>query len=154
VRHDPSLAAEGGTVFQITLGGSLKTVQNFDPSVGSDPQAGVLQDTNGLLYGTTTNGTSTACPGGFGTVYSLSLGLPPFVRTLPTADRVGTGVVILGTNLTGVTFVSFHGVPAAFDFISSTEITATVPAGATSGKIQAVLPTRTLASNVPFRVIG
>jgi uncharacterized protein (TIGR03437 family) len=61
-------------------------------------------------------------------------------------------VQILGTNLTDVESVTFNGTPASFTIVSSSEITATVPAGATTGTIQVATPDGTLSSNVPFRV--
>ena len=65
----------------------------------------------------------------------------------------GTLVAILGTDLTGATSVSFNGTAAVFTVVSSSLITATVPAGASTGKIQVVTPTGTLSSNLPFRVL-
>ncbi len=72
---------------------------------------------------------------------------------LPTSGKVGDTIQILGTNLTGATAVSFNGVSAAFTVVSATQITATVPTGATTGKVQVVTPARTLKSNVAFRVL-
>jgi hypothetical protein len=46
-----------------------------------------------------------------------------------------------------------NGKGAKFKVVSATEITATVPAGATTGPVQVVTPGGTLSSNVPFRVI-
>ena len=43
-----------------------------------------------------------------GTVYKLSVGLGPFVETMPTYGT-GTPVTILGTNLIGATSVIFNG---------------------------------------------
>ena len=62
-------------------------------------------------------------------------------------------VSILGTNLTGASGVTFNGTPATFTVVSGSLITTTVPAGATSGKVQVTTPARTLSSNVAFRVI-
>jgi uncharacterized protein (TIGR03437 family) len=101
------------------------------------------------LYGTTADGGAN----GYGTVFSLSVGLSPFVETEPTAGKVGAAVKILGSNLTGTTSVTFNGTPATFTVNSSTFITATVPAGATSGVVQVVTPGGTLSSNLPFRVM-
>jgi hypothetical protein len=42
---------------------------------------------------------------------------------------VGAVIMILGTDLTGATRVSFNGTPAAFTVVSATEITTTVPTG-------------------------
>lgn len=89
----------------------------------------------------------------YGTVYSLSVGLGPFVETQPTSGKVGKAVIILGTNLTGTSSVSFHGTPATFKVVSGSEIKTTVPAGATTGKVHVVTPSHRLSSNVPFRVL-
>jgi uncharacterized protein (TIGR03437 family) len=80
------------------------------------------------------------------------VGLGPFVETQPTAGKVGAAVKILGTSLTGATSVSFNGTAATFTVVSSSEITTTVPAGATSGKVKVVTSSGTLTSNVKFRV--
>jgi uncharacterized repeat protein (TIGR03803 family) len=44
-----------GTVFQITPGGTLKTVYKFE-AIGSNPITGLIRATNGNLYGTSVNG--------------------------------------------------------------------------------------------------
>lgn len=140
---------DGGTVFEITPAGTLTTLHNFCPqgncSDGYYPRAGLLQATNGILYGTAFNN---------GDVFSLSVGLAPFVEPLPAVAPEGTPISILGTNLTGATSVSFNGTPALFTVLSATQVSTTVPAGATTGKIEVVTPTATLYTNVaPFRVL-
>ncbi len=137
-----------GLVFKITPSGKMTTIHLFDETDGKWPYAPLVQDTNGSFYGTT----STAGPNGAGTVFSLSVGLGPFVETLPTAAKVGASVQILGTNLTGATSVTFNGTAATFVIGSPNGIVATVPAGATSGSVQVVTPGGTLSSNVPFHV--
>jgi len=137
-----------GTIFNITTSGTLTTLHSFDGTDGNQPLGAVIQDTNGTLYGTTySGGTSND-----GTVFSLSMGLKPFVKTMPAAGKVGITVQILGNNLTGATSVTFNGTPTTPTVVSSTEITATVPAGATTGTVKVVTPHGTLSSNVPFRV--
>jgi uncharacterized repeat protein (TIGR03803 family) len=116
---------------------------------GSFPSAGLLQDTNGTFYGTTSAGGAN----GVGTVFSLSLGLVPFVKTLPTSGAVGSAVKILGTSLTGATSVTFNGTSTTFTVNSTgTAISTTVPTGATTGTVQIVTPSGTLSSNVLFTV--
>jgi uncharacterized protein (TIGR03437 family) len=61
-------------------------------------------------------------------------------------------VIILGTNLTGATSVSFNGTASSFTIVSSSEIATTVPTGATTGKVTVTTPNGTLSSNVVFRV--
>src|ERR1017187_9221619 len=143
----------GGTVFKITPGGTLTTLYSFCSESGCTdgqyPYAGLVQDTNGDFYGTTTQKGGAAS----GTVFSLSVGLGPFVKPRPPFGKVGAAIKILGTNLTGATSVSFNGTVAVFEVVSTSEITTTVPAGASSGEVQVVTPSGTLSSNASFRVV-
>jgi uncharacterized repeat protein (TIGR03803 family) len=146
-----------GTLFQITPGGALTTLHNFDGTDGMAPQGPPSQGTDGIFYGITRfGGTSTLqCfyqNDGCGTVYSLSMNLPPIVTTVPTAGPVGRNMYILGTDLTGATKVTFNGVSAAFTVLSPTAIRTQVPAGATTGPVQVVTPSATLTSGVVFGV--
>src|SRR5579863_8241291 len=141
-----------GTVFKITPSGKFTTLQNFDSTDGSYPYAGLIQATNGRFYGATfAGGSSTACPYGCGTVFSLSMGLGPFVETLPNSGKVGAAMRILGTDLTGASGVSFNGTAAKFKVISNSEIETNVPSGATTGTVE-VTTKNMLKSNVAFRV--
>ena len=141
-----------GTIFQITKT-TFTTLYSFCSQSGcSDGENlygnGLMQATNGNLYGTTYGGGANLD----GIVYSLSLGIGAFVETLPNSGNVGAAVKILGSNLTGATGVSFNGTAAIFTVVSASEITTTVPAGATSGKVSVTTPKGTLNGNVPFRV--
>jgi uncharacterized repeat protein (TIGR03803 family) len=145
-------ANNSGTVFKITPQGSLTTLYNFcAQSACTDGFApvGLVQATDGNFYGTTESaGTSNG-----GTVFELSVGLGPFVKTQPAAGKVGAGINILGTNLSGATSVTFNGTAATFTLVSPSLITATVPAGATTGEVKVIKPHGTVQSNVPFRVV-
>jgi uncharacterized repeat protein (TIGR03803 family) len=143
-----------GTIFKMTPSGALTTLHSFDSTDGSDPSGGLVQATSGTLYGTTASGgTSQTCDyAPCGTIFSLAVGLGPFVETLPAAGTVGASVKILGSKLTGATSVTFNGTPAAFTIVSDSLITTTVPAGATTGTVQVTKPAGTVSSNVPFRV--
>ena len=142
-----------GTIFQITPSGTLTTIYSFCSLANcADGRGahGLVQATNGNLYGTTA---STNSGPGDGTVYRLSVGLGPFVEPQRTSGKVGAIIKILGTDLTGATRVTFNGTAAAFTVVSASLITATVPAGATTGTVQVITPEGTLSSNVPFRVL-
>jgi uncharacterized repeat protein (TIGR03803 family) len=141
-----------GTVFKITSSAKLTTLHSFCSRSGcpdgNDPVAGLFQGTNGILYGTTTYGGA----GGDGTIFSLSVGLGPFAQTIPTSGKIGAAVAILGNNLTDSTRVTFNGKAATFKVVSSTEIRTTVPSGGTTGYVKVKTPSRTLTSNVKFRI--
>jgi len=136
-----------GTVFKITPGGTLTTLHSFDSTDGETPSA-LIQDTNGEFYGTTSGGGTN----GYGTVFSLSVGLHPFVETLPASGKVGAPVKILGTKLKRATSVNFNGTPAVFKAVSNSLITTSVPKGASTGFVTVRTPSGTLKSNKRFRV--
>jgi uncharacterized repeat protein (TIGR03803 family) len=142
-----------GTVFKVTTAGAITTLYSFCSQSscddGSGPYAGLIQDTDGSFYGTTEEG---GAEYSYGTVFSLSVGLGPFIETRPTSGTVGTAVTILGTNLTDVTNVRFNGLESKFTIVSASEITTTVPKGATTGPVRVITPTGKLQSNVPFTV--
>src|ERR1700686_1668853 len=73
-------SGEDGTVFKITPSGTLTTVHSFDHADGSTPYAGLVQATNGNLYGTTYGG---GTPGS-GTVFKITLN--GTLTTLPSFD--------------------------------------------------------------------
>jgi uncharacterized repeat protein (TIGR03803 family) len=151
----------GGTTFKITLGGTLTPLSAFCSQNGCtdgySSVAGLVQDTNGNLYGTTAIGGNDACQlavgEGCGTVFSLSGVLRPFVETQTDSGGVGAAVHILGTNLTDASKVSFNGTAAVFNVVSGAEITTTVPLDATTGAVEVTTDGGTLKSNVPFRVL-
>jgi uncharacterized repeat protein (TIGR03803 family) len=61
--------------------------------------------------------------------------IPTFTTFSPTSGPVGTPVTLTGTALTQTTKVTFNGKSATFTVNSDTQVTATVPTGATTGKI-------------------
>jgi uncharacterized repeat protein (TIGR03803 family) len=137
-----------GTIFRITTAGELTTLHTFAMG-GGDSTAALFQATDGHFYGTTQRGGADAA----GELFRLSVGLGPFVQTLPNAAETGAVVQILGTDLTGTTSVSFNGTPAVFNIVSPTLITTAVPAGATTGYIQVtILNAARLFSGRPFVV--
>jgi len=139
--------ANVGTIFKITPKGILTTLFTLGGAHGNQPAGGLLQSTNGTFYGTTLGGGS----GNNGTVFSLSTGLGPFVKTQPASAREGAKIVIFGQGFDHSSVVKFGGVQATNVKVSgSTYLFATVPASALTGPV-AVTAT-TLISNQPFRV--
>jgi|HubBroStandDraft_6_1064221.scaffolds.fasta_scaffold04806_2 uncharacterized repeat protein (TIGR03803 family) len=137
-----------GTIYKVSTGGKLAEVFAFDGADGSEPFGGLLQGTDGAFYGTTNAGGTD----NDGTVFSLALGLGPFVGLINNSGIVGQAVGILGQGFTGTNAVSFNGTPASFNINSDTYVTATVPTGATRGLVAVTMPGGTLTSNQQFRV--
>ena len=144
--------AGGGTVYEVTSAGVFSSLYSFcsaSSCTGELPAYGLGQATNGEFIGTTSNGGTSS----YGTVFTYSTGLGAFVQTVPVAAKVGKRVIILGNGLTGSTSVTFNGTAATFTVVSNTEITATVPTGATTGIVEVTTPTGTLNSNPAFQVL-
>lgn len=139
-----------GSIYRISPSAQFTTLYRLpdDQSMGCHPQVTLFQHTNGILYGDTAGDQD-----GHGSAFfSFDLGLPPFVRTLPEASRVGQTVGILGQGFTGTTAVSFNGTPAQFNVVSDTYLTAPVPSGATTGFVTVTTPSGSLTSNKKFQV--
>lgn len=146
-------AYNSGIVFQITPQGALTTLYSFCATSGcpdgSKPFGALMQSANGKLYGTTQGG---GAFGSYGTVFSLDMGLGSFIITRPTTGKSGEKVTILGYKLGGSSSVTFNGVAATFTVVSSTNISAVVPAGATSGPVVVTTPAGKLTSNKRFTI--
>jgi uncharacterized repeat protein (TIGR03803 family) len=86
--------------------------------------------TSGKVTVTTTAGTATSAT-------NFIVVVPPTVTGFSPAGGVpGTSVVITGTNFDTAAAVAFNGFGATFTINSPTQITATVPSSATTGKIK------------------
>jgi uncharacterized repeat protein (TIGR03803 family) len=136
-----------GTLYQYNATtGSYSEIYQFTNTYS---QAALVQHTNGKFYGTTVSGGTK----GYGTIFSLDMGLGPFVTFVRSQGHVGAAAQILGQGLTGSTGVTFNGVPAtSFSVVSDTYMTAVVPSGASTGPAVVTTPSGPLASNVSFRI--
>ncbi len=78
---------------------------------------------------------------------------PPTITSLtPTSGPVGTSVILTGSDFSGATAVTFGGAAASFSVDSAAQITATVPAGATTGRVTVTTAGGTAASPRQFTV--
>jgi uncharacterized repeat protein (TIGR03803 family) len=68
-------ASSAGTLFRVTPAGAEAILHAFagGTSDGAQPYTGVIQGTDGNLYGTTSAGGSGNCPGGCGTVFKSTI---------------------------------------------------------------------------------
>jgi uncharacterized repeat protein (TIGR03803 family) len=148
-----------GTIYQLTLGGVATLEASFGGPSGYSPVGALLQGSDGRLYVTTPDGGGVNSNGvsDDGTIdaFSASLPLPKpgIVRFAPASGTVGAKVKISGGPYIGATAVTFNGTAATFKVKGSEFITATVPAGATSGPISVTTPGGTAKSKVTFTVL-
>jgi uncharacterized repeat protein (TIGR03803 family) len=151
-----------GTVFKITPSGTLTTLYSFcsksNCTDGSNSYAGLVQDTNGTFYGTTQAGGASS----YGTVFSLSVGLDPFVETVvpsgtgiqATSGKEGAKIGIMGQGFSSASVVKFGGTQATTVTLSgATYLTATVPPDALTGSVKVTTGTTTLTSTKTFDVL-
>lgn len=138
-----------GILFQVTPAGAETVLYNFcDPSCnGFSPATPLVLHTDGNLYGNT-NGNSL----GGSVFYRLSMGFNPLVDLVTWQAKVGKTVEILGQGFTGTAKVLFGSTPATFKSVSDTYMTATVPAGATTGPVTVTTFTTSYVSNRSFLV--
>lgn len=144
-----------GTIFRVGAkgGSTFSVLYNFDGAsgvIGGAVEVSLLQHTNGSFYGFSNAGGTY----GYGTFFSWNPSTPllPFASLVTTSAPVGATIGILGQGLTGTKKVTFLGGSAAFNVISDTYLTATVPTGAKSGFVTVKTPSGTLKSNKKFTV--
>ena len=77
---------------------------------------------------------------------------PQITSFAPALGPVGTSVTLTGTGFSGATAVAFNGTLATFVVDSAAQITATVPTGATTGRIAVAAPGGTGTSALEFTV--
>ncbi len=104
--------------------------------------------TTGTIVVTAPTGTATSAT-------AFVVGPPPVISSFtPTTGAIGAVVVITGTNFSDVSQVTFNGTSApTFTVNSATQITATVPNGASTGPVGVTTVVGTGLSNTNFTVI-
>ena len=100
----------------------------------------------------TTGPIAVKTPSGTATSATSFTVAPRITSFAPASGVIGTSVTINGANFTGATAVRLNGTAATFTVISPIKIRATVPAGATSGKIAVTTPAGTATSVGSFTV--
>lgn len=97
---------------------------------------------------------ATATAGGVDVTVLSGNGLPQIASFSPASGAAGSQVVLTGSNFASVSSVTFNGT-AATEFLvdSLTQVTATVPGGATSGAIGISTALGNATSASPFTVI-
>ena len=144
-----SNGAPNGTVFEITKNGTYSVLHTFDQIDGALGPSTPMQQTNGILYGTTFEGGLDNS----GVFWSLSDGLSPFCSIVGyAAGKSGTTVGILGQGFETASSVTFGSGSATFKIVNDTFLAATVPDGGTTGAVTVTTSSGSLASKQTFKV--
>jgi uncharacterized repeat protein (TIGR03803 family) len=154
VRFVLSSGKVGSTVEILGGGFTGATAVKFN---GKAARFTVVSDTYltaGVPAGASSGYVKVTTPSGTSTSQTKFLVLPRILSFSPTSGSVGTSVVIRGNTFTGATRVTFGGVAAtSFSVDSDSQITATVPSGARTGKIGVTTPSGTATSSGTFTVM-
>jgi uncharacterized repeat protein (TIGR03803 family) len=86
-----------GTVFQLDTNGLLTTVVSFNGTNGAFPRAGLMQASDGSLYGTTTYGGSSDN----GTIFKLTIIPAPVFQNI---SAEGNGITLTWSSVAGQTY--------------------------------------------------
>ena len=157
---NPAYGPSGtGSIYKLTSANVFSAFLFPDPLVDGDlPSSTLIQNTNGLVYGTTPSGgfIPPNCPQGCqGTFFSVATGDKPFVSLEPTekTGNVGASVGMFGQGFSSASVVKFGGVAATKVTLSGTTyLTAVVPAGAHTGAVTVTTGTTTLTSPQTYKV--
>jgi len=148
-----SLGTVGGTVRILGQGFGVSSVVKF----GGVPASSITLTGSGFLTAVVPTGAltgSVTVTTGAATLTSKQTFhvTPTMKKFSPTSGGAGTPVTITGTGLTQTTKVTFNGTLASFVVNSDTQVTATVPAGATSGRIAVTTKGGTVQSAAGFMI--
>jgi uncharacterized repeat protein (TIGR03803 family) len=152
VETNPTSGKEGAAVTilgtnltgasSVTFGGIAATFTVVSPSeITTTVPAGALTGSVTVTVGATTLTSNVA--------FRVT---PTITGFSPPSGPVGTPVTITGTGLMQTTKVTFNNTVATFTVNSDTQVTATVPTGATTGKIEITTPGGTAKSATSFTV--
>jgi len=155
-----------GTIYSYNLAtATFTTLYTFTGGAQGGQPGPLIQMTDGLLYGNTyVGGDNNGCTtveydgelvgvGGCGTVFTFNIGAKPFVSLVSTSGKVGSKIGIIGQGFSASSVVKFNGVTATtVTRTGTTFLLATVPVGATDGKVTVTTSKTTLTSAQKFIV--
>jgi uncharacterized protein (TIGR03437 family) len=149
--------AHGADSTPVTITGT--GFSNGTPSVtfnGTPAVSTAMSDTQintSVPAGATTGPITVATSGGTATSSTAFTVDPAITGFSPSSGPVGASVMITGSGFTGATSVVFNTTDQpTFTVSSDSQITTTVPSGATTGPISVTTPAKTATSSTPFTV--
>jgi hypothetical protein len=139
-----SLSANFDDVYVDAAGDRAPSIAAFSPATGWFNTGVRIEGFNFVGATAVTNSNST---------FTVIRSAPTINSFTPTSGPAGSAVELHGAGFTGTTSMAFNGSNAAYTVDSDSVIHATVPAGATSGKVTVTTPTGTATSASNFTVI-
>ncbi len=136
---NPSFATAGGTLSADYLPGNISLMATTGTGITTD-------------FSAASRNNSIPAMGAFEYAVTPGSNSLHISSVTPVAGVVGSSVTIDGTNFTGTTNASFNGTASSFVINSATSITATVPAGATTGPISVTLSCGTYTDISDFTI--
>ena len=148
-----------GAIYQITLAGVATQEASFTGNTGWAPVDALVQGSDGQIYLTQQNDGGSNGQGvqDSGAIDVFNAGLAPpkpgIFGFAPSSGKVGAKVTLGFGPYIGATSVKFNGTSATFKVTGSEFVTATVPAGTTTGTISVTTPGGTATSTKMFTVV-
>lgn len=157
---NPAYGPNGyGSIYKLSSTDVFSSFQLPNPPVeGGQPAGTLIQNTNGLVYGTTpSGGNNPSCIFSqcYGTFYSVATGDAAFVNLEPTqtTEIVGFSVGVFGQGFNHTSVVKFGGVAStSVSLLSTTYLKAKVPVGAHTGTVTVTTGSTILTSAQTFKV--
>jgi len=147
----------GNIVFSATRAGAILQNLSLSPAVNGDQPEGLFQASDGKFYGVSfMNGAPTNGQPSNGAIWVIDAGLPAPSPTLvnfrPASGKADSTIRLQGSHFIGTTSVTISGLPARFKVLSANYIRVTVPAAATTGRIDVTNAGGTAISSTNFTV--
>ncbi|HEY4842101.1 MAG TPA: choice-of-anchor tandem repeat GloVer-containing protein [Terriglobales bacterium] len=132
--YNGGTGASGG-LYELTSANAFSSYSfATDSNMGSGPRAPLMQNTNGIIYGSNSSGNAVTG----GALFELNIGAAPFISLVTPvhSGEEGAQVQILGQGFSSSSVVKFGGIEATTTTLTgSTFILATVPTGALTGDV-------------------
>lgn len=160
-RHGFGIAPVAGTFYTIAgrnASSATSVVEHYDPVANSWSSMAPIPRARSVPNAEAVSGRIVVAGSGEGDRSAVDVftppdyGIPRILSFTPASGSTASVITIDGSFFTGATSVAFNGIVAAFTVVDDARITATVPAGATTGPISVTTPGGTATSATSFTI--
>ena len=147
---DGGNSTNNGTIFRMTPQGTVTVLYTFGTITndGTNPYSGLVQGSDGSFYGTTIYGGTTTgfTPGGYGTVFKLTLVSPPAFTSAASATFTAGQSNTFAVTATGAPIFSASGLPSWASLNQATGVLSGTPPITSAGSYTVILTANNGAS--------